>query len=221
MPAPRVPTVTNRPRWHRDSLRWQPTVWIERGSRRRLFVQVQATRQGQFLVPTSLDRRSTVSGPVEKKVLAAGPARDVYRLYAEADRPQLEVLAKTIADDDALPGAPGKDLIGKIISGDGLSSGKDAVTVTVVQAWIAGREGQRRSRRRSACCGSRPQTAPPARSSSTRLGTAGPSPLTSATRTTEQVSSGPSGRYSCSAASASACRPRLRSRATWPIKALR
>lgn len=67
-------------------------------------VQVQATRQGQFLVLTSLDRRSTVSGPVEKKVLAAGPARDAYRLYAEADRPQLEVLAKTIADDDALPG---------------------------------------------------------------------------------------------------------------------
>jgi hypothetical protein len=82
--------------------------------------------------------------PVEKKILHAGPARDlrdaVYRLYAEADRPQLTELAKQIAADDDLPGSPGKDLIGKIISGDGLASGQNTVTVAVALARAAGRE---------------------------------------------------------------------------------
>ncbi|MFC4063682.1 tetratricopeptide repeat protein [Actinoplanes subglobosus] len=82
---------------------------------------------------------------VEKKVLPTGPARDlrdaVYRLYAEADRPQLAELAQQIAKDneDDFPGSPGKDLIGKIISGDGLASQHDAVTVAVALARAAGR----------------------------------------------------------------------------------
>ena len=83
--------------------------------------------------------------PVEKKALPVGPARDlrdaIYLLYAEADRPQLEVLAKQIAQDDSLPGSPGKDLIGKIISGDGHGSQQDTVTVTVALARAAGRSG--------------------------------------------------------------------------------
>jgi hypothetical protein len=85
------------------------------------------------------------SRPVEKKVLPAGPARDlrdaVYQLYAEADRPQLAVLAKRIAANDDLHGAPGKDLIGKIIGGDGLASQQDTVTVAVALAQAARREG--------------------------------------------------------------------------------
>jgi hypothetical protein len=81
--------------------------------------------------------------PVEKKVLSVGPARDlrdvVYRLYAEADRPQLAELALQIAGDDDLPGSPGKDLIGKIISGDGLAGQQDTVTVAATLARAAGR----------------------------------------------------------------------------------
>ncbi|MFI1997069.1 hypothetical protein [Actinoplanes sp. NPDC020271] len=81
---------------------------------------------------------------VEKKVLPAGPAKDlrdaIYRLYAEADRPQLAELAQQVADDDDLPAAPGKDLIGKIISGDGLAGQQDTVSVAVVLARLAGRQ---------------------------------------------------------------------------------
>jgi hypothetical protein len=82
--------------------------------------------------------------PVEKKTLLDGPAKDlrdaVYRLYAEADRPQLAELAQQIAGDDGLPGSPGKDLIGKIIGGDGLVGQQDTVTVAVALARAAGRE---------------------------------------------------------------------------------
>jgi hypothetical protein len=52
----------------------------------------------------------------------------------------LETLARQIADDDALPGSPGKDLISKIISGDGLASQQDTVTVAVALARAAGRD---------------------------------------------------------------------------------
>jgi len=81
--------------------------------------------------------------PVEKKALPPGPARDlrdaVYRLYAEADLPQLAQLAQQIAGDDDLIGSPGKDLIGKIISGDALAGQQDTVTVAVAVARAAGR----------------------------------------------------------------------------------
>ena len=81
---------------------------------------------------------------VEKKVLHAGRAKDlrdaVYRLYAEADRPQLAALAQQIGGDDDLLGSPGKDLIGKIISGDGLASQEDTVIVAVVLGRLAGRQ---------------------------------------------------------------------------------
>jgi hypothetical protein len=103
----------------------------------------------------------------------------------------LEVLAKTIADEDALPGAPGKDLIGKIISGDGLASRKDTVTVVVVQARAAGRGEAASVAEQVRLLWIAATTAPPARSSSTRSGTAGPSPRTSATRTTERSTRGP------------------------------
>jgi TPR repeat protein len=79
--------------------------------------------------------------PVEKKALPEGSARDlrdaVYRLYAEADRPQLAELARQIAGDEDLPGSPGKDLIGKIISGE-LAGQQDTVTVAVTLARLAG-----------------------------------------------------------------------------------
>ena len=89
-------------------------------------------------LPTSRRAR-----PVEQKQLPIGPARDlrdaIYRLYAEADRPPLAELAQRIADDDDLPGSPGKDLIGKVISGDGLAGQQDTVTVAVALAKAAGR----------------------------------------------------------------------------------
>jgi tetratricopeptide (TPR) repeat protein len=79
---------------------------------------------------------------VQRVDLPAGPARDlrdaVYRLYLEADRPTLEDLAEQIADDEDLPGAPKKDLIGKIVSGKGLASRQDTVSVAVALARQAG-----------------------------------------------------------------------------------
>src|SRR4051812_23354549 len=82
--------------------------------------------------------------PVKKTALLAGPVRDFrdagYRLYAEADNPALAQLAKQIADDDDLEGSPGKDLIGKVISGDGVAGQQDTVTVAVALARAAGRE---------------------------------------------------------------------------------
>ncbi|GAA2492738.1 tetratricopeptide repeat protein [Winogradskya humida] len=81
--------------------------------------------------------------PVERVVLPAGPARDLaevlYRLYAEADCPRLDDLVETIAADDSLPGAPKKDLISKILSGEGLGTQQDTVTVAVAMAHAAGR----------------------------------------------------------------------------------
>ncbi|MEV0901369.1 hypothetical protein [Actinoplanes sp. NPDC049802] len=80
---------------------------------------------------------------MEKKDLPDGPAKNlrdvVYRLYAEADRPRLAELAQRIAGDDDLPGSPGRDLIGKIIGGDGLAGQRDTVTVAVALARAAGR----------------------------------------------------------------------------------
>lgn len=81
---------------------------------------------------------------VERAALPVGPACDlrdaVYRLYAEADCPRLDDLATAIAKDDGLPGAPRKDLISKIVSGDGLASQQDTVTVAVALAHAAGRD---------------------------------------------------------------------------------
>ncbi|MEU7617236.1 hypothetical protein AB0B27_14245 [Micromonospora rifamycinica] len=83
------------------------------------------------------------SRALEKAELPAGPLRDlrdaVYLLYAEADRPRLDTLARQIADDNDLPGAPKKDLISKIIAGGGLASQQDTVTVAVALARAARR----------------------------------------------------------------------------------
>ncbi|AEV85674.1 Nephrocystin-3 [Actinoplanes sp. SE50] len=82
--------------------------------------------------------------PVERVALPPGPIRDLremlYRLYAEADCPRIDRLAEAILADDALPGSPRKDLIIKIISGDGLASQQDTVTVAVTLAREAGRD---------------------------------------------------------------------------------
>jgi TPR repeat protein len=81
--------------------------------------------------------------PVERVPLPVGPLRGlndaIYRLYAEADCPRLDDLAAVIAADDTLPGSPRKDLIGKIIGGDGLASQQDTVTVATALARDAGR----------------------------------------------------------------------------------
>src|SRR4051794_25348220 len=75
---------------------------------------------------------------VERVELPAGPARDlrdaIYLLYGQADAPALEELAKTIADDESLPGAPKKDTINRIISGAGLAAQQDTVSVAVALA---------------------------------------------------------------------------------------
>jgi tetratricopeptide (TPR) repeat protein len=84
------------------------------------------------------------SRAVEKENLPAGPLRDlrdaIYLLYVEADRPRLDDLVRQIAENDDLPGAPKKDLINKVIAGEGLASQQDTVTVAVALARAAGRE---------------------------------------------------------------------------------
>jgi hypothetical protein len=83
------------------------------------------------------------SRPVERVALPAGPARDlrdaIYQVYAEAGCPRLDELANAVADDDSLSGAPRKDLIGKVISGDTLATQQDCVTVAAALAREAGR----------------------------------------------------------------------------------
>src|SRR5438128_604198 len=83
------------------------------------------------------------SRPVERATLPDGPARvlrdAVYLLYGEAGCPRLDDVAAVIADDDMLPGAPGKDAIGKVIAGEVLGSQQDIVSVAVVLARAAGR----------------------------------------------------------------------------------
>ncbi|MEU4220081.1 hypothetical protein [Actinoplanes sp. NPDC026623] len=69
---------------------------------------------------------------VERVALPAGPARDlrdaVYRLYAEADCPRLDDLARAIAAADDLPGSPKKDL--RALAGD--AAGAEALFVQAV-----------------------------------------------------------------------------------------
>lgn len=84
------------------------------------------------------------SRPVERAALPPGPARElrdaIYRCYAEAGCPRLEALADAVAADDRLPGAPRKDLISKIISGEALATKQDCVSVAVALAYEAGRK---------------------------------------------------------------------------------
>ena len=84
------------------------------------------------------------SRPVERVALPAGPARDlrdaIYQVYVEAGCPRLEELANAIADDDGFAGAPKKDLIGKVISGDTLPTRQDCITIGQALAREAGRE---------------------------------------------------------------------------------
>jgi hypothetical protein len=83
------------------------------------------------------------SRPVERIAMPAGPSRDlrdaIYHLYAEADCPRLEGLAKAIAADDNLPAVPKKDVIGKVLSGDSLVTMRDCVAIAVALAHEAGR----------------------------------------------------------------------------------
>ncbi|MEV0732267.1 NB-ARC domain-containing protein [Polymorphospora sp. NPDC050346] len=80
---------------------------------------------------------------VKRADLPTGPARDLrdllYRLYLQADRPRLDDLAKRIVDDDELPGSPRRDLISKIISGNGLAGQQDTISVGLALAYASGR----------------------------------------------------------------------------------
>jgi hypothetical protein len=84
------------------------------------------------------------SRPVERVPLSPGPARElreaIYRVYAEAGCPRLEELAHAIAADDSLPGAPRKDLISRVISGDTPATRQDCITLAVALAREAGRD---------------------------------------------------------------------------------
>jgi hypothetical protein len=86
------------------------------------------------------ERRSlpASSRPVKRAELPAGPAlclRDaIYAFYVEAGCPRLDGLARFIAEDDNLPGAPKKDTIGKVISGEVLALREDCVAVTMALA---------------------------------------------------------------------------------------
>src|SRR4051812_11989768 len=79
---------------------------------------------------------------VERVALPAGPARDlrdaIYLLYGVAGCPRLDDLAGAIARDETLPGAPGKELIARIVAGDGLGSRQDVLSVAVGLARVAG-----------------------------------------------------------------------------------
>jgi TPR repeat protein len=83
------------------------------------------------------------SRPVERIALPAGPSRDlrdaIYQVYAEADCPRLDELARVIAADDGFPAAPRKDVIGKVISGDSPATQRDCITIAVALAREAGR----------------------------------------------------------------------------------
>lgn len=76
--------------------------------------------------------------------LPPGPQRElrdaIYTLYEEADRPRLADLASMIADDDRLDGAPGKDVIGRIISTGGPARREDTIAVAITLAGVGGQE---------------------------------------------------------------------------------
>ncbi|MGI5214877.1 tetratricopeptide repeat protein [Plantactinospora sp. CA-290183] len=82
---------------------------------------------------------------IEFVELSPGPARElrdaVYELYLRADSPTLDDLVNQIAADDDLPGAPKRDVIGRIIGGREVpAKQQDAVSVVVALARDAGRD---------------------------------------------------------------------------------
>ncbi|TVL91879.1 hypothetical protein [Streptomyces sp. SAJ15] len=58
--------------------------------------------------------------------------RYLYRLYLTAGAPSLEGIAALIAEDDGLPGAPGKDTVARLLSGGRLPRLQDAESVAAV-----------------------------------------------------------------------------------------
>jgi TPR repeat protein len=95
----------------------------------------------------SIDEKRSLpasSRPVRRAELPPGPPlglRDaIYAFYVEAGCPRLDALARFIAEDDSLPGAPKKDTIGKVISGELLALREDCVAVTIALARQAGRD---------------------------------------------------------------------------------
>src|SRR5437764_599338 len=71
-----------------------------------------------------------------------GPLADlkalIYELYLEPGAPTLDEIAAEVAEDDGLPGAPGRDTVSRIIGDPGLpASQADVVTVVTVLARAA------------------------------------------------------------------------------------
>lgn len=80
---------------------------------------------------------------VRRPNVAVGPLRDLknllYELYLAAQTPTLDAIAAQIAADDALPGAPSRDTIARVLSEAEVPAQQaDAVSVAVVLARRAG-----------------------------------------------------------------------------------
>jgi hypothetical protein len=79
---------------------------------------------------------------IERPRVPPGPLGDlknlVYELYLGAGTPSLDEIAAAVAEDDQLPGAPGRDTINRIIGGSGMPpSQADVVAVTAILARAA------------------------------------------------------------------------------------
>lgn len=80
--------------------------------------------------------------PIARPQLPAGPLRDLkdllYKLHLDAGTPTMDELAAAAADDDSLPGAPGKDTVHRIlVSPEVPPSQADVVAVVVALARMA------------------------------------------------------------------------------------
>ncbi|NBE54532.1 hypothetical protein [Streptomyces boluensis] len=64
--------------------------------------------------------------------------RALYRLYLAAGTPSLEAVAEAVGADDALPGAPAKDTVHRILGGTKLPGLHDAESVAIVLARAGG-----------------------------------------------------------------------------------
>ena len=64
--------------------------------------------------------------------------RYVYRLYLAAGAPSLEKIVALVAEDDSLPGSPGRDTVNRLLGGAKLPGLPDAESVASVLARMAG-----------------------------------------------------------------------------------
>ncbi len=79
--------------------------------------------------------------------------RHLYRLYLTAGAPALETVVDSIAGDDTLPGAPGKDTVHRIIGGTRLPGLHDVRSVAAVLARARAPRNRPKSSRAQGSCG--------------------------------------------------------------------